>query len=228
MPVIGPELGELIKTNMRNYFQAITKVDPMSQQNPSYFMQFAKGLGMGFMEGTPSISFVTADLGVIASPVPIPGVGHGVGINTNAQYMSQKMYTNIRDRVMSAYGISTHEPWPPTKGNSGEVLKALTDAISDAVHEHYSKSLILVSFHPLLVSGTGKVMKGSFSGLVPQTVSAAIIKNTGSLQGAFWPAMTLAIAEAYVDGIHKETTATVDIGPGGGGGVPGVGTGTAT
>ena len=229
MPVIGPLLGTMITSKIRENIKAkFDGHDPMNQKNPAYFIQFGLGIAMGFMDSTKSIAFTTEDKGLpVNISNPGPGIGVGTGINTNAEYMSEQMYTNIRNKVKQM-ADTMHDPWPPTPGNSGEALRAITDAIADSVHEHYSKALILSSTHLTLFTGKGQIMKGKFSGLIPQAVSAAILDNTKGFQGSMWPMITLAIAEAYVDTIHKESTGQVEISGGGPGSVPGVGTGAAT
>lgn len=234
MPAVAQALGALIQQKVAANFQKLGG-HPLDQKNPSYFIAFCLAVGKGIADGTPTISFRTVDTGVAGAP-PIPGVGTGVGIKVDSEYMSQKMYEAARTSIKSKLGKTLHEAWPPPKGNTGEWLKALTDGIAEAVKEHYQISWILTSTHPIVYAGSGKIVNGGFFGVQEPRVATTIQVAAPVMKGSYWPDLCQAIAKGYTDGIHNRSTGTVTIAgicvpsPGQACGLPlpGAGTGAAS
>jgi hypothetical protein len=212
MPAIPEALGGLVLNKVRKNFTALGH-DPMSGRNPSYFIEFCTAIGKGIAKGTPTLTFETKDSGATAVP-PIPGVGTGVGVKVDSDYMSQKIYTAARNAVIQKFNQTMHDPWPPKEGNSGLYLKALSDGISEAVKEHYSSCWILTSAHPQIYAGSGIINPNSgskFSGVIDSAVAAAITAFGVRMKGPYWPVFCQAVAKGYKDGIENKATGTVTI-----------------
>lgn len=211
MSIVGSELGELIMRNMREKYKSISGYDPIGPQNPKphFFVKFCMGIGKGIATGTPSISFKTIDVGAGGAPA-VNGSGIGKGIKVNSEHMSEMIYTKIRNKILQTYGKTNHGPWP-VRDESGVWLKAMTDSIAEAIKEHYGKSIVLSSSHPLVYIGTGKIMEGGFSGIKEQAVTSAIISETSGFNGGFWPTMAQQISLGYIESIHKKATGIVTI-----------------
>ena len=213
MPAIGSVLFNLIKGNIHDGMKGLSGTGPLEVlKDPSYFLEMCSAIGKGIAEGSPVISFITADVGLMGTP-PIPAIiGQGFGIKVNEIYMTEKIYTMIRDKIVSAFGSTSHDPWPPTIGNSGQYLKAVAHGIAKSVTEHYKgPTWTLISAHPTIYAGGGEVLHGNFSGLDAGTVKSLILSYSPKLKGPFWPMMAQAIAEGYVDGIHNKSLGTVVI-----------------
>jgi hypothetical protein len=211
---------------------------PLSQPNPVYFKHFCQAVATGISDGSTVINFTTADLGLQGAP-SVAGAGTGVGVIVDDLYMSEKMYTAIRTKIMAAFPSSgLIPPWDPGVGSYGSFLKAITDGIAKAVKDHFATAYNLVSAHPLVYMGTGQINATSnkFSGLDQSNIKSLIQAAGTMMQGPAWPVYCDGIAEGYVDGIHNKSTGTVviagtcvpsmaqvcGIGP-----APGVGSGTA-
>lgn len=210
MPAIPAILFNLIQTKVAQKIEAISGHSPLAQANPAYFIKMCLALGKGIAEGTPTITFTTVDAGASGVP-PLPGVGVGTGIVVDAAFMSEQIYTKVREYVIEDFGKTAHEVWPPSEGNSGHYLKAFTDGISEAVKEHYSTAWTLSSAHPIVYAGTGTVTEGSFSGIIPEAVKSKISEAAPDFTGPFWVRFAQAVAEGYVNGIHNKSTGTVVI-----------------
>lgn len=211
---------------------------PLSQPNPIYFKHFCLAAATGISSGSVVINFTTADLGLQGAP-PVAGNGTGVGVIVDDLYMSEKMYTAIRTKIMAAFPSSgLIPPWDPGVGSYGSFLKAITDGIAKAVKDHFATAYNLVSAHPQVYQGTGLINATSnkYFGLDQANIKSLIQAAGTMMMGPAWPVYCDGIAEGYVDGIHNKSTGTVviagacapslsqvcGIGP-----APGVGTGTA-
>lgn len=210
MPIIGPKLGLLIKENMIKNISELSGKSPAEQPNPQYFINFCVGLGNGIATGTKSIVFTTVDSG-LANPLAGPGIGTGKGIQFNSDYMVKTAYERLRSEVINMFGKTNHAPYPPPSGNSGEYLVAILKAISDSIKDVYEKDLILTSTHFPVVTGSGVVKEGNFSGILPGIIKNSIISSTGSFRGSFWPKFIDIITESYIDTVHNHSTAKVII-----------------
>ncbi len=225
-------LSDLIQTNIDSNFEAIIGTSPLSQANPSFFIEMTTAIGTGIADGSLAISFTTEDEGLSGSP-PVPGTGSGVGIFIDEVAFSQNLYTEIRSSIISTFGSTTHEVFPPSSNNtSGLYLKALTDGLALAVKSHFETAWTLTSSHPTIYQGVGEITEGSFSGLDSTLITSEILANSPSLQGSFWPTIAEKIALAYVDTIHNHSVGTVTIagscssGSGQACGIPSTGTGS--
>lgn len=218
MPVVGPVLGNLIKTKMDSYMNSVSGKSPLSQDNPSYFIAMCTAIGTGIATGSPALTFTTSDSGFKGGPPPtasvppyIPGTGSGVGITVDDAFFKEKIYTTIRSSIISEFGDTSHEPYPPSGSNSGQFLLAIAKAVSESVKEHFLTAWTLTSTHPTVYSGSGTIGNGNFSGLVPAAVKSAIQSAAPTLQGPMWPKFCEGIAQAYVDTIHTKSTGNVTI-----------------
>ena len=211
---------------------------PLSQPNPIYFKHFCEAVAKGISDGSTVINFTTADLGLQGAPL-VAGAGTGIGVIVDDLYMSEKMYTAIRTKILAAFpGSGLIPPWEPPNGSYGSFLKAITDGIAFAVKDHFATAYNLVSAHPQVYMGTGLINATSnkFFGLDQANIKSLIQAAGNLMQGPAWPVYCDGIAEGYVDGIHNKSTGTVviagvcipsesqvcGIGP-----APGIGTGTA-
>lgn len=210
MPVIGAKLGGLIRGKMIKNISELSGVSPASQANPQYFINFCTGLGNGIATGTKSIIYTTTDVG-LANPLAGPGVGTGKGIIFDSDYMVRTAYERIRQEVINMFGESRHSAYPPPKGDSGEYLVAALKAIADSIKEVYQQDLMLTSTHFPVITGSGIIKKGNFSGLTPGIIISSIGAGTPILKGPFWPKFITIITESYIDTVHNQSTANVVI-----------------
>lgn len=210
MPVSGPALAALVQTNINTRMSAVGGYSPLSQQNPSYFIQMCTAIGTGLILGAPAISFTTSDVGFSGAP-PIPGVGSGIGIVTDPIFFVEDLYTRIRNYVIQQFGRTAHDPYPPGPSNSGQYLKALCEGINDAFLAYYATAWTLVSAHPLVYAGSGTISDGNFTGIIPSAIQSQIVSLSPLLQGSFWPTMAQAISESYAALIEQHSTGSVTI-----------------
>jgi len=198
MAASGSALAALVKTNVNTRMTAVSGHAPLSQNNPSYYIEFANAIGMGLVSGGPVIEFTTNDTGNQGSPL-VPGVGAGIGIVTDPTFF-------VED-----FGKTSHDAYPPSTGNSGEYLLALCEGINDSILTYYPLAWTLVSAHPEIYMGTGIISDGQFSGLIATAIQAAIVSGAPNFVGVFWPRLAQAIAESYVALIEERSTGTVTI-----------------
>lgn len=214
MPVIAPVLVDLIISKVAANIKFLAGKSPMESPMPMYFKQFCTAIGMGIANGVPTLKFETGDIGFMGAP-PIPALmGIGNGIEVDAGYMSQKMYTTIRNKIIQKYGQTSHKEWPPPKGNSGEYLKAFTDGISEAVKEHYKVCWILMSTHNDIYAGAGTIdprINKTFKGVEADSVKSLILSSKGMLIGDFLPDFAEAVAISLKDTIENHSKGKVVI-----------------
>ena len=210
MPVSGPVLANLIQTDVDNRMSMVRGTHPLEQKNPAFYIEFCQAIGLGLILHSHNILFVTNDTGLSAVPF-IPGVGVGIGIITDPTFFIQDLYTRIREYVINDFGRTTHDPYPPRPGNSGEFLLALCEGINDAFSSYYPTAWALASVYPIVYLGSGTINNGQFSGLSAQTIQSDIIQGAPNFVGKFWPRLAQAIAESYVALIELHSTGTVTI-----------------
>ena len=210
----GGTLSNLIKTNVDSNMEGVSGTSPLGMDDPSYFEQMCEAVGNGIADESTSIDFTTEDEGLLLISGG-PATGSGTGIDVDDSTMSMMMYTHFRDSVISKHGSTTHEAWPPSSGNSGEFLKALTDGICKGVKDHFISVYSLESTHSTITNGIGIII--SFSGLSKSAVKSAIEAYGTSMVGSGWGDFCQSVADGYVDGIHNYSTGEVTIV----GGVPG-------
>jgi hypothetical protein len=208
MPAVPAALISMITKNVSDNIKKLSGKSPLETKAAPYFTQMCKAIGMGIASGTQTLTFETKDQGFKGEP-PVPGVGMGMGLEVDADYMSEKIYTNIRKSILKRYKKTSHNPWPPESENSGEFLKAFSDGIAKAVKEHYKTSWVLNSNHPLIYSGSAKCDK--FKGVQAPAVKSIILANKGSLKGPFFADFAEGVAKGYQDTIEKKTTGKVTI-----------------
>jgi hypothetical protein len=209
MPAIGPVLSQLITQKMSQKMKAISGTDPMSQKNPAYFKAFCTAIGNGIALGTKALIFTTQDKGSMGTP-PIPGKGLGMGIIVDDKHFSKTIYTKTRSNILKQFKKTTHKPWPGTDG-SGRFLRAMAEAIAEAVKEHYAQVWILNSVHSTIYAGTGIVGAGKIQGVVAIAIQSQIIQYGPTLAGPGFMLFAKAIAEAYEETITKKATGKVQI-----------------
>jgi hypothetical protein len=211
MPANGAVLGSLIQTNVNSKMTALSfGAAPLGQPNPSYFIAFCNAIGTGIANGGPVINFITNDSGLKGSP-PVSGIGSGTGIVVDDSFFAQDLYIRTRAAIITQFGATSHQAYPPTPGNSGELLKALCEGIALSVKLHYSTAWILTSTHPAVYSGNGIINAGQFSGLIATAIEGAIMSAGPTMLGSFFPTLAKAISESYVETIHNHSTGSVII-----------------
>lgn len=212
MPAIPSVLASLIQSEINKEVKTISSNGrgPLEQQNPSYFTAMCTALGRGIAVGSPMIQFTTVDTGASGAP-PVPGIGTGVGIVVDADFMEKEIYNTIRQYTVQDFGKTTHDPHPPALDNSGIYLQAICKGIASAVKQHYTTAWMLTSSHSIVYIGSGQILKGHFSGLQSELVKSQIVSQGPTLKGKFWPRMAQAIAEAYVKTIETQSTGQVTI-----------------
>jgi hypothetical protein len=210
MPPNGLTLGGIIQTNVNANMGAISGHFPLSQSNPSYFIELCNSIGQGIISGGPSINFTTNDTGLQGSPL-VQGTGTGIGIIVDASFIKPNLYTRIRNYVIADFGRTQHSVFPPPVGNSGQYLEALCNGIADSIASYYTTAWSLNSTHPQIYSGTGLIVDGNFSGIFATTIQGSIQSFATNLVGPFWPRLAQAISEIYVEAIENHSTGTVTI-----------------
>ena len=210
MPASGSTLASLIQSDVNSRMAAIRGYAPLSQRNPHYFIELCQAIGLGIIQGGPSINFTTTDTGKGGTPL-VAGVGNGIGIVTDSSFFVQDLYTRIRNYVIADFGRTVHDPYPPRPGNSGQYLLALCQGIADALASYYPTAWTLLSTHPQIYMGTGIINDGQFSGLSATTIQADIVAGAPDFRGRFWPRLAQAISESYVLLIEQHSTGMVTI-----------------
>jgi len=210
MAANGSALAALVQTNVNSRMAAIRGHAPLSQPNPSYYIEFANAIGEGIISGGPVIEFTTADTGNQGDPL-VPGIGAGIGIITDPSFFIEDLYTRIRGYIIADFGRTAHEAYPPSSGNSGQYLLALCEGINDSFLTYYPTAWTLVSAHPQIYMGTGMILDGQFSGLIASAIQANITSAASNFTGRFWPRLAQAISESYVALIEQHSTGQVMI-----------------
>jgi hypothetical protein len=213
MPVSGPALAALVKTNVDSRFASVLGkgIHPLAQRNPSYYIEFCDAIGQGIIAGGPVIDFSTADTGVEGSPL-VTGIGAGIGIVTDPTFIIQDLYTRIRDYVIAEFGHTLHDSYPPSPTNySGQYLLALCEGINDSFLQYYPTAWTLTSTHPQIYAGAGVINDGQFSGLDATAIQSSILSFAPNFVGRFWPQLALAVAQSYVLLIEQHSTGMVTI-----------------
>lgn len=242
MPAIAPVLSNIMIQKVAENIKKLSGKSPLETPASKYFSMMFTAISTGIATGTTNLTVTTEDTGFMGLP-PVPGVGTGTGIEIDSNYMSQLMYTNIRNEILKKYNDTTHSPWIPGVGNSGEYLKAITDGISDAIKEHYKTCWTITTNHIMIYSGNGIIDPKSknaknFQGVSSSNIKSLIISNAPLLKGQFFPTFVEAISKSYQDALETTSKAEVTIigvcipliPPAGAQicGLPGVGTGSGT
>jgi hypothetical protein len=194
MPAVGAALAALVQSKVNTRLSAAGG-SPLSQKNPSHFITMCTAIGMGIINGGPAITFTTSDSGSMGVPT----------------FFVSDLYTRLRSGIISQFGSTSHDPYPPGADNSGQFLLALCEGINDAIQTYYPTAWTLVSAHPTIYIGTGTISDGNFSGLVASAIGAAIQSGAPAFVGPFWPKLAMAIAESYVALITEHSTGMVTI-----------------
>lgn len=213
MPVIPPALATLITQNVASNIKNLCGKSPLEGKASPYFTQLCTAIGLGIGTGTKTLSFQTLDNGFQGMPL-VPGLGNGTGLDVDSDYMSEKIYTNIRKAILNKYGSTSHGAWPPSSGDSGLYLRAFSDGIAKSIKEHYKTCWALSSSHPMIYSGEGVIdpAKGNkFTGVNSSEIKSLILSNKGMLKGEFLSDFAEGIALGYQDGIENKTTGKVTI-----------------
>lgn len=210
MAAIPSAFASVVQAKVDARLASVSGHHPLQQKNPRYFIEFCNAIGQGIIQGGPSIAYTTVDTGLSGLPL-VPGIGAGIGIITDPEWMIQDLYTRIRNYVVDDFGRTLHEPYPPGNKNSGQYLLALCEGINDAILSYYPTAWILASVHPLIYKGTGIINDGMFSGLVPSQIQSTIQELAPNFIGKFWPRICQAISESYTLLIIQHATGTVTI-----------------
>lgn len=210
MPVIISNLSGAIQTEVDSDMASIAGVHPLAQRNPSYFIEMCTAIATGIVNGGPTITFTTSDTGTEGSP-PVEGSGSGTGIIVDSSFFTQDLYSRARGYVIADFGNTTHQPYPPQAGNSGQYLLALCQGIGEAIAEIFAEEWVLTSQHPNIYVGTGIINNGDFSGLSALSIASAMVGAAPNFIGKFWPRLAQAISESYVLVITEHSTGHVTI-----------------
>jgi len=200
MPLSGNALSGLMKQYVDSNIKGVGGPGPLGQQKTSYFEQMMEAIGGGTIMGTAgTLSFVSTN-----PPPPSPtGPFSANGLVFDNSYFEKTLYNKLRTLSLGITGKTLHDPYPPSSGNSGEYLKAICAGLGEAIKKHFESAPLLLS--PLTSPSSSKIPAGSFSGLVPETISQNIISLASSLQGVFFPQFSLAYANVYVVTVHTKT-----------------------
>lgn len=225
MPANGDFLAQTLQVKLANNYQQAYRVQsggqeyagPMSQSNPTYFMNFCTAIGKGIILGQPTIPFVTKDSGFTGAPAR-QGTGVGLGIMIDKDWMFKNLYIRLRQAYISAFGNTNFPEWPEFippftdyPAQEYNFLHALCEAITDSVKEHHETLFVLNSTHPFCYSGVGEIIEGAFHS-VQTTAIKEQIQNLGvQMQGQAWPILCQTIAEVYTETIHDHSEAEVVI-----------------
>lgn len=210
MSASGPALAALVQSHVDSRMAAVRGFHPLSQRNPSYYIQMCSAIGNGIITGGPVINFITSDTGATGAPA-VAGTGVGVGIVTDPTFFIQDLYTRIMGYIQADFGRTLHEPYPPSQGNSGEFLLALCTGINDAFLAYYPAAWTLTSTNPMVYAGSGVISNGQFSGLSAPTIKTTIQGLAPNFIGRFWPRIAQGVAESYVALIQQHSTGMVTI-----------------
>lgn len=211
MSSIDATLTDLIKAKVHDNMVAIGGYGgPLAQKNPMYFIQFCHAIAKGISDGSKVINFTTKDTGQGGIP-PVPGVGVGVGIKVDKLWFDEHLYTEMRKEAIAMFGSTSHDTYPPAKGNTGEYLHAISKGVADSIAEHFLTAYNLTSAHVLVYSGVGLITEGAYSGLVPSDIEGLIKAAGPLLKGRFWPTLVRAVSKVYVEAIHMHSTGKVAI-----------------
>lgn len=213
MPIIAAALESKLKQKMADSFKVASKLPPeewggpMSGPAAPHFSKFCKAIAGGIATASTSMTFQTVDAGVGGMP-PVPGTGVGKGLIVDVEFFTERIYTKLRNASLAQYGKTSHDPYPPHTGNSGEFLLGLAKSISESIAEHFSDAIVLNSNHAGVYIGSGKIL--TCSG-VPASKTASEIQSAGSMPGSFFKTFCLALGEAYEETLAVKTTGKVVI-----------------
>lgn len=209
--------AELFELKAKDIYQSkmldLVNFNPFSQKNPIYINQLFKAISTATFTSIKATMVTTADTGFGSSP-PIPGVGIGKLIADEFD-MHSRIYTLIRESVRVNLGIeSLHDVYPPSQGNSGEMLQALIQSFTLVAKETYDHSIIN-SIHPLVYSGNGQIDTGNGVGIVlplqPNIMINQILGMTPLLIGKFWPKFVEAYSFGFFQNVVQKTKGNVAI-----------------
>lgn len=211
MGAISSVLSNLMQNKINDNMAASGKYPgPLAQANPSYFISMCTAIATGIADGTKIVNYITKDVGISGLPF-VGATGNGIGIKVDAGFLDQAIYTSLRNQAIIDFGSTSHDPFPPTEGNSGGYLQSLSKGIADAVTEHFAVAYNLISTHTTVYYGGGEVKLGAFYGLDSSAIENLIIAASPTMQGSFWPKIVKSISVAYVDSIHNHSTGHVII-----------------
>lgn len=166
---------------------------------------FSDAVGMGSVEYLETVTYETADVGLVAGS----GAGTGVGL------------TGIPPSVVA---LSIFDAGVERFGQAGESLLDLADIIASVLVEELDQ-VMLSSTHSPVHAGVGTIVIGSFSA-VGADWGLGIEEQAPSFQGQHWGDFAESIGIGCTEGIQL-ATGTVAI-SGAGTGFPGAGTGAGT
>ncbi len=209
MPILPSALGPLITQNVAANFTGLSGTNPLTQKSPAYFTEFCTSIAKGLATGIPTITFDTLDTGFRGVPAK-PGIGTGSGIIVDLDDMDRAIYTEVRNQVIASYGETTHHVYPPGGTNSGVYLRAFSKGVAAALKTHFATAWTLASTHPQIYAGTGSLL-GKIKNISATSIQAAILSQSPSLKGAFWPKMALAVGTGIKTSLETKATGTVTI-----------------
>lgn len=212
MAVVKSVLQALLETNIDSEMGSIavpnvTYNGPLSQNNPAYFINMCKAIAEGIASGL-TIDCVTKDEGTGGEP-DVGGAGTSIGIDVDAEYLEEQIYTLLRAYTIADYGASSHPPYP--SAGPSNFLKKLSKGIAISIEEHFEICWNYITTHPNVYEGIGEVEKGNYSGLVESAIRGVMISAGTMMGGSGWPRLCQAISTAYVDTIHNQSVSLEDI-----------------
>lgn len=189
-------------------FKAHMQHDPMATVGSPYATQMFEAIATGILLGTKTLTFISQDKGMKGAPT-IKSFGELNIVNIDADKFSEAMYVQIR-AATKPFGATLHASWPPPEDNSGYKLRILADSIAYAIKTQFQQCST-DTIHQLYQVNSSEIKKGKFSGLVPNIIIGSILGASPLLKGAFWPVMVPLIVVSYIDQIHNEATATINV-----------------
>ena len=204
MAATADAFENLVKQAYTKNMLELVNFDPFSQKNPSYLNTIIHAFSVATFEAMSGTLLTTVDTGFGSAP-PIPTAGTGK-ITINEIDLHSRIYSRVRSSVQLTLGVSSgHDAYPPTKGNSGEILLALLKAFTVNIQNSYQQSVPTI-MHPMIYQGVSVINPKSGLGLFtvkePNIMINQILASTPALKGAFWRKFV----ECYCIGFYENIT----------------------
>ena len=206
MPIISTTLTSLIQNNIDSNMRTIGQ-SPLSMKDPSFYKAMCEAFGSGLTQSTPVIQVQTLDIGSMGAP-PVPGFGSGIGIEIDTDVLAKSTYEYaVKDIINTGHSLS----YPVPNSDTGAFLAAISKGLADAIGNHFLSCWTIVTSHPIVYSGSGKILPGMMSGVQQDLVKQCIMNIAPQMKGDFWPRLINAFSKAYVEAIHLKAKGKVNI-----------------
>jgi hypothetical protein len=200
------ELSEKVKSLFRAKVKALMNHDIYSNPQPQYMHMFFDSVCHAFVINTSGkMNILTVDKATTEALIPSPTTYQGL-LMPPAAY-SETLYNRLRTQTLSMFGKTLHDPWPPRKGNSGEMLKALCEAYAEGIYDIYKRKADLIITHALQHPLETKVESIVFiNSSTPNIMKSMIIGASPLLKGQFWPVFVENMVDEFCLQLTKKST----------------------